>query len=281
MISQEDFVLSNVTVHVHNGIEDTEIIKDITLHIKAGDWISVVGHNGSGKSTLAQLLTGVHQPHSGFIQRGFCCDQPIPYVMQQEEQFFGETPWDDIVFMLESRGEDAELIHHLTESALHSVGLGQLMQHPLSELSGGQKQLSAVAGCLAAKAPLLLFDEATSMLDTASRIQVLEAAKSVNKQGTTVIWVTHHMEELAAGNRVIALSGGNIVYDGSTSSFFYGFLPAEGAITIQSQSPCEVLGFTLPYSVQVAHELLLLGTRLHPLPLTAEQLIKAVSGDVR
>jgi energy-coupling factor transport system ATP-binding protein len=252
------------------------LLKDISLRISPGEWISIVGRNGSGKSTLAQLLAGVYTASSGSMVRGFCGKEPIPYVMQQEVQWFGETPWEDIVFLLESRGEIADLIPELVRSALRSVGLESMMERPFSELSGGQKQLAAIAGCLAARTPILVFDEATSMLDSMSRIQVLEAAKSINRQGTAVIWLTHHIEDLTYGERVIALEDGRICYDDSTISFFYGLPPCEIDLESSLISPCEKLGFTLPYPIHLTNELRLQGIQLQSFPLTIMQFSEAV-----
>jgi energy-coupling factor transport system ATP-binding protein len=278
LILQEDLQLNHVSVKAPNNQSSILLLKDISLRISPGEWISIVGRNGSGKSTLAQLLIGVNTASSGSIKRGFCGNEPIPYVMQQEMQWFGETPWEDLVFLLESRGEIAELIPELVRTSLLSVGLESRMERPYSELSGGQKQLAAIAGCLAAKTPILVFDEATSMLDSMSRIQVLEAAKSINRQGTTVIWLTHHIEDLTYGERVIALEEGRICYDDSTSSFFYGLPPNEADLSIKTISPCEELGFVLPYPILLTKELSLNGVQLHSLPLTIKQFVEAVSG---
>jgi energy-coupling factor transport system ATP-binding protein len=272
---QKDMLLTNVAVQAPNHSKNILLLKDINLRITAGEWISIVGRNGSGKSTLAQLLTGVLPIQSGFIERGFCGQEPMPYVMQQDVQWFGETPWEDIVFLLESRGEDAKLIPEIAHSALQSVGLEFLKHCPFTELSGGQKQLSAIAGCLAAKSPLLLFDEATSMLDSTSRKQVMETAKYLHIQGSSVIWLTHHLDDLSFGERVIALDQGKICYDGSTTSFFYG--KTEEIRISQAKTPCEVLGFALPFPIQVARELGFQGIPLQSFPLTGEQLLEAVN----
>jgi energy-coupling factor transport system ATP-binding protein len=253
------------------------LLKDISLRISQGEWISIVGKNGSGKSTLAQLLTGVRKASNGIIERGFCGNEPIPYVMQQEMQWFGETPWEDMIFLLESRGEAVKLIPEIIQTALQKVGIELLRDRPFTEMSGGQKQLAAIAGCLAAQTPIIVFDEATSMLDSTSRQQVLAAAKLINQQGTAVVWLTHHIEDLSFGDRVIALESGEIRYDDSTTTFFYCGSTFDSDHTTKLITPCEELGFTLPYPIQVAHELMLKGIKLHTLPLTSEQLAEAVS----
>ncbi|MNI05836.1 Energy-coupling factor transporter ATP-binding protein EcfA1 [compost metagenome] len=277
MKQQEDFLLSHVSVHLRNGNDSSTVLEDINLRIQAGEWVSIVGRNGSGKSTLAQLLAGVLTTYSGVIQRGFIGLDAVPYVMQQE-QFFGDTPWEELVFILEMRGDDPDQIPTMVHKALCEVGLESLMHQPFARLSGGQRQLVAIAGCLAAKAPLLLLDEATSMLDTHSRQHVLRAASAIHALGTSVIWITHHMEELAAGTHVIALEDGRIAFDGSTTSFFYGIEASDPLPPTSHLSPCESLGFEPHFPIQVGRELQRQGAALHHLPLTADQLIGAMQG---
>ncbi|NHN31029.1 energy-coupling factor ABC transporter ATP-binding protein [Paenibacillus agricola] len=319
MTLRNDIVLTNITLYRSQSEDAVPVLKHMHLRIAEGEWISVVGPNGSGKSSFAQFIAGVIDRASGEFHRGFL-PEIIPYVMQQNV-FFGETPWEDIVFQLEMRSEEPLAIPAIAEQALAAVGLGTLMHQPLAQLSGGQKQLAAIAGCIAAKAPLLLFDEATSMLDSSSRKLVLEAALALHHQGTSVIWLTHHMEELVVGGRVVGLEQGNVIFDGTPASFFYGdYLQGGGVLgsgsfggsslhddsqddtlgggslhdvsqncTLgdgsldgdpqASLSPCELLGFSPPYPVQVARELIRQGVPLPSLPLTSAQLAEAVAGD--
>jgi energy-coupling factor transport system ATP-binding protein len=264
MVNQ-DLALNDVYVYTVAEDTPTPLLQGIQMRIKRGEWVSIVGRNGSGKSTLGRLLTGILPVSEGSLEWGFAGSEPVPYVMQHDGQLFGDTPWEDVVFLLEVRGTSPNMIRAAATSALSRVGLGAKMHVPIAELSGGQKQLTAAAGCLAVDAPLLLFDEATSMLDSTSRRQVLEAAKNLHSKGATVIWLTHHMEELSAGERVIALDQGEIVFDGTVRTFFYG-------------TQCETLGFEPPFPVQVAKALQSIGTPLTGLPITAEQLAEAVLG---
>ncbi|WP_248925170.1 energy-coupling factor ABC transporter ATP-binding protein [Paenibacillus hamazuiensis] len=274
---QRELVLSGVTVRVMKGTRNISALEDVNLRIRSGEWISLVGRNGSGKSTLIRVLAGLLPVQEGSMDRGFCGDGPIPIVMQNPDvQWVGDTPWEDVVFALEQLGERPERIASHAEDTLRRVGLGPQMHGRMAELSGGQKQLAAIAGCLAADAPLLLFDEATSMLDPVSRRQVLEAARHQHRSGKTVVWSTQHSGEIAPGDRVVALQEGRVVFDGLAESFYYGTgSEAEG----MDEACCLRLGFEPPYAVQVARELLRLGARLRLLPLTTEQLAEAVTCD--
>lgn len=282
-----ELIISNVTVYRNQSGHTLPVLNHIDLRIAVGEWVNIVGPNGSGKSTLAQLIAGIQSTHSGTLERGFLPDV-VPYVMQQH-YCIGDTPWEDIIFQLEMRGEEPRQIPGIAHQALLAVGLDNLMHRPFAELSGGQKQLAAIAGCIAAKAPLLLLDEATSMLDSTSRKDVLKTVQAIHRQGVSVIWLTHHMEELAAGTRVVGLMDGKILFDGPTASFFYGhedsydllLQPELSPVTSTGLTPCEQLGFEPPYPVQVALELIRQGIHLDRLPLTAEQLVEVVHKHVQ
>ncbi|SFL34253.1 Energy-coupling factor transporter ATP-binding protein EcfA2 [Paenibacillus sp. 1_12] len=233
MIVGNELVISSAVVYKTQSGHAVPVLNHIDLRIAAGEWVNIVGPNGSGKSTLAQLIAGIQSIHSGNVDRGFLPDV-VPYVMQHN-YFFGETPWEDIIFQLEMRGEEPQQIPHIAHQALVAVGLENLKYRPFTELSGGQKQLAAIAGCIAAKAPLLLLDEATSMLDSSSRMDVLKAVQTIHRQGASVIWLTHHMEELVDGTRVIGMKNGKIMFDGKPASFFYG-CEAAGVSDSQLQS---------------------------------------------
>lgn len=271
MKTLEKLELRQVRVYAEGRV--APLLDQINLTIAPGEWVSIVGPNGSGKSTLAKIITGVCTPHSGEILRGFADDEPIPYVMQSDEGHFGETPWDDVVFVLEARGADPAHIPVTASSVLEQVGLAKVMHQPISSLSGGQRQKVAIAGCLAVDAPLLLFDEATAMLDAMSRRQVLELVKQLHRAGATIVWLTHLMEEVAEGDRVVVLHEGTMAFNGDAVTFFYG---EDG--TGHGRTPCEKAGYAAPYAIQVAQVYLREGGALSYLPMNAEQLSKAVNG---
>jgi energy-coupling factor transport system ATP-binding protein len=266
-------ILKHIRVIANELKTSKPLLEDINLEIRMGEWLSVIGRNGSGKSTLAKIISGLLIPTAGSIDYDAHIGLPIPYVMQHEDPFVGETAWEDIVFLLETRGESPACISSIAASVLHDVGLSEHMHTPLSELSGGQRQLVALAGCLAADAPLLLFDEASSMLDNESRQLILALVKALHQSGKTVIWFTHRISEVTEGDRVIVLEHGAIQFDGSTETFFYG----EGATSNTTPSPCEQFGFEPPYSIQIARALLSSGVSISPYPLNASQLAEVIA----
>ncbi|CAM3931363.1 ATP-binding cassette domain-containing protein [Paenibacillus alkaliterrae] len=251
------------------------ILKDVSFRIQDGEWITLLGQNGSGKSTLAKVVAGYRMAGmTGQIVRGMKTPfqgRPIPIVMQQPEAaMIGATPWEDVVLMLEQNELDAERITIEAELVLRKVGLGERLHQPIETLSGGQKQLVAIAGCLAMHSPLLVLDEVTAMLDPEAAGFVLDQVRALHQSGVTVVWITQKLEELRQGDRVVAMNDGFIVFDGQADEWF-----ARGAGGVQI-SICEQLGFEAPYSAQVAWELEKEGVKLSPFPFTAEMLAEAV-----
>ncbi|MFS0727932.1 energy-coupling factor ABC transporter ATP-binding protein [Paenibacillus sp. 1P07SE] len=270
-----DIKLREVTVTAAgpNGREARAMLDRVTLHIRCGEWVQIAGPNGSGKSTLVRLLTGQLGRScsvSGSLDHGFAGKLPVPYVLQNPEAgILGATPWEDLLLVLEHRGADAEEMAAVMMDVCARTGLSGLEHKAVAGMSGGQKQLTAIASCLAGKPPILVLDEPTSMLDPAARAEVLAVVRRLHRAGLTVIWVTHRLEEWQSGDRVLALCQGQLIYDGDPEGFY---LPsADGA-----PSACERLEWTPPYAVQVALELQAQGVRLQPLPLTGEQLALAV-----
>ncbi|UVI27615.1 ATP-binding cassette domain-containing protein [Paenibacillus spongiae] len=227
----------------------------------------MAGVNGSGKTTLARLLAGLTiEGVNGERCRGFAGDMPSPYVMQQPEaQLFGETPREEIHFALEWLGLPADAILPNTERILEETGLLAFADYTWDRLSGGQRQLAAVAAAAAGEAPLIVFDEATSMLDDRSSHIVHQLARSLHGQGTAVVWVTQRLHELEPSSRVAALSGGVIRYDGTVRGFLHG----DTGHDVHEPSPCERCGLRLPYLASLGAQLHRQGVIEPPIPLSA------------
>jgi energy-coupling factor transport system ATP-binding protein len=263
-------VLNAVSVYGSAELGDPSLrLDNINLTLEAGEWVNVVGVNGSGKSTLARLLAGL-QPDGtvGEVRRGFAGEEGSPIVLQQPRaQLFGETPREEITFALEWREMQAERISELVEQTLARAGLTLLADEPWERLSGGQQQLAALAASAAHETPLIVMDEATSMLDEANRNSVVQMARDLYRNGTAVVWVTQRLDELEPESRVVALGEGAILFDGNGREFLYGVMD-EGR---QSQSPCVKCGLRLPYTAVMALELRRLGKLRDPLPVTAQQ----------
>ncbi len=271
------------------GAEPAVRLREATLTLAAGEWLTVVGVNGSGKSTLARLLAGLlPERMSGGVRRGFAGDGVSPIVLQQPRaQLFGETPREEVVFALEWRGVVAERIVEYAEQAIHRAGLASLADEPWERLSGGQQQLAAVAAATAYPSPLLVLDEATSMLDEDNRDAVMRRARDLHSNGTSVVWVTQRLDEIGPDDRVVAVGAGRIAFDGRGREFLYGSAAGSG-VEMRTEteagagqgrlpggvwplSPCLRVGLRLPYLMELALELRRSGKLSDPLPVTERE----------
>ncbi len=265
--------LFGVTVHADSEAA-APMLDEISLSLAAGEWIHVVGVNGCGKSTLARLLAGLYDGwRGGEIDRAFAGMRAAPVVLQRpQSQLFGETPREEVQFALEWHQVPPDRIANRVNRALEAVGLSDWADTRWEGLSGGQMQLAAIAAAAACESPLLLFDEATSMLDDANRGAVIKLARDRHRRGTAIVWVTQRLDEIGAADRVVALADGRLLYDGDGRTFLYG-KQDEG-------SPCEACGLRLPYLAEAAREMKRRGRLANPLPLSDEEW-REVLGDAR
>jgi energy-coupling factor transport system ATP-binding protein len=217
------------------------VIKDFSLSIEKGQFVTILGHNGSGKSTLAKLLIGLLKARSGTIEidgqllNEETVDQvrkKIGIVFQNpDNQFVGVTVRDDIAFGLENRQVPREEIIKRIEEYSKLVSMEQFLDKDPESLSGGEKQRVAIAGVLAINPEIIIFDESTSMLDPKGTKEVnkviYELKEKLNK---TIIMITHNLEEAKYSDRVIVLNKGEIVADGTPHQVF-----SQKEVLMQSQ----------------------------------------------
>ena len=228
-------------------------VKDITFHVKRGEWLSIVGHNGSGKSTTVRLIDGLLEAESGEIvidgqrlieENVWNIRRQIGMVFQNpDNQFVGATVEDDVAFGLENQGLSRQEMKKRVEEALDLVGMLDFKKREPARLSGGQKQRVAIAGVVALRPAILILDEATSMLDPEGRRELIETVKGIRKDyDMTVISITHDLEEVAMSDRVLVMKKGSIE---STSS------PRE----LFSRNDLDQIGLDDPFSNQLKHSL--------------------------
>ena len=228
-------------------------VKDITFHVKRGEWLSIVGHNGSGKSTTVRLIDGLLEAESGEIvidgqrlteENVWNIRRQIGMVFQNpDNQFVGATVEDDVAFGLENQGLSRQEMKKRVEEALDLVGMLDFKKREPARLSGGQKQRVAIAGVVALRPAILILDEATSMLDPEGRRELIETVKEIRKDyDMTVISITHDLEEVAMSDRVLVMKKGEIE---STSS------PRE----LFSRTDLDQIGLDDPFANQLKHSL--------------------------
>ena len=206
-------------------------VKDITFHVKRGEWLSIVGHNGSGKSTTVRLIDGLLEAESGEIvidgqrlteENVWNIRRQIGMVFQNpDNQFVGATVEDDVAFGLENQGLSRQEMKKRVEEALALVGMLDFKKREPARLSGGQKQRVAIAGVVALRPAILILDEATSMLDPEGRRELIETVKGIRKDyDMTVISITHDLEEVAMSDRVLVMKKGEIESTSSPRELF-------------------------------------------------------------
>ena len=228
-------------------------VKDITFHVKRGEWLSIVGHNGSGKSTTVRLIDGLLEAESGEIvidgqrlteENIWNIRRQIGMVFQNpDNQFVGATVEDDVAFGLENQGLSRQEMQKRVEEALDLVGMLDFKKREPARLSGGQKQRVAIAGVVALRPAILILDEATSMLDPEGRRELIDTVKGIRKDyDMTVISITHDLEEVAMSDRVLVMKKGSIE---STSS------PRE----LFSRNDLDQIGLDDPFSNQLKYSL--------------------------
>ncbi len=203
----------------------------VNLEIQKGNFVAVLGHNGSGKSTLAKHLNAILLPTDGRVlvngrdtrdEAGLLeLRRTVGMVFQNpDNQMVANVVEDDVAFAPENLGVEPEEIRRRVDDALRQVGMYEFRLHAPHMLSGGQKQRVAIAGVIAMHPECIVLDEPTAMLDPAGRREVLEAMEQLRKTGITIVLITHHMDEVIGADRLIVMSEGNVVADGTPAAVF-------------------------------------------------------------
>ena len=192
-------------------------LKHVSFFVDRGERVAVLGRNGSGKSTLAKIIAGLLKPDTGTVETfgtvGIVFQNP-------ESQIIASIVEDDVAFAPENQGLSPEEIQSLVDTALSTTGMSRKRNAPVSALSGGEKQRTAIAGVLAARVDCLVLDEATAMIDPQGRSEIWETVKRLHADGMTVIQITHQIEALDDVDRVVVLSEGAVAWEGTTAEFF-------------------------------------------------------------
>ena len=211
-------------------------LQGVSVGIERGSYVAILGHNGSGKSTFAKLLNMILMPTVGRIYIDgtditkddfteddvFDIRRKIGMVFQNpDNQLVATVVEEDVAFGPENLGLPREEIRRRVNSSLALVGMTQYARHAPHKLSGGQKQRVAIAGIIAMKPQVIIFDESTAMLDPQGRREVVDIMEKLNREeGITVLNITHYMEEAARADRVIVINDGRIALDGTPREVF-------------------------------------------------------------
>lgn len=215
--------LENVTKIYPNA---TVALRNLNLHIKPGEFVSIIGQSGSGKTTLARLLIAEERPNKGKVAIGewditTITSNSVPFLRRQIGVIFQDfkllpkkTIFENVSFALEVAGEKLHRIKEIVPQVLEIVGLGKKHRHYPYQLSGGEQQRVAIARSLVHRPKILIADEPTGNLDAINTEEIIEILKKLNLVGTTVLLFTHNREIVnKLRRRVVTLHGGEIIMD--------------------------------------------------------------------
>lgn len=233
MISIQDVVYEYIRRDDEEQVVGVELAVDhLSFEINKGEFIAVLGHNGSGKSTLAKLINAILVPGEGCIEvDGIDTRKPeMVWEIRQRAGMVFQNPDNQIVhniveedvgFGPENLGVPTAEIWERVNDSLKKVGMYEHRKESPNNLSGGQKQRVAIAGVLAMKPKCIIFDESTAMLDPVGRREVLKAVHEINKkEETTILWVTHYMDEVTEADRVLVMNHGKVAMQGTPKQVF-------------------------------------------------------------
>lgn len=259
------------------NVEDiVKAVDDVSLNIRAGEFIAILGHNGSGKSTLAKHINAILNPTEGtvWVDGKNTADQEAIWEIRQtagmvfqnpDNQIIGQVVEEDVGFGPENMGVPTRQIWERVEESLKAVGMYQYRKYSPNKLSGGQKQRVSIAGVLAMHPKCIILDEPTAMLDPNGRKEVIRAVRALNDvEKVTVILITHYMEETIHANRVFVMDGGRIAMEGTPREIF------------SQVERLKELRLDVPQVTLLAHELMKRGLDLPKGILTTDELVEAM-----
>ena len=249
-------------------------VDGVSLDIKKGEFVALLGHNGCGKSTIAKHLNAMLLPDSGkvYVDNDDTADEEKTYAIRKkvglvlqnpDNQLVASIVEEDVAFGPENLGIEPEEIRKRVDSALKAVDMYEYRKHAPYKLSGGQKQRIAIAGILAMEPECIVLDEPTAMLDPNGRQEVLSTLLKLNKENNmTVVLITHYMEEAVLADRVVVMDNGKILLQGIPDDVF-------SQVELLKKHRLDV-----PQATELFYKLKGCGVKTDKMPLTTEECIK-------
>ncbi|WP_415319382.1 energy-coupling factor transporter ATPase [Clostridium perfringens] len=273
MIKSEDLVFKYV-----NAEDQTEkvAINHVSMEVKKGEFLAILGHNGSGKSTMAKHMNALLLPSGGKmyvdgldtsdIENLWEVRRRAGMVFQNpDNQLVATIVEEDVAFGPENLGVDPKEIRERVDDSLKAVGMYEYRKHAPHLLSGGQKQRIAIAGILAMRPKCIVLDEPTAMLDPSGRNEVMKTIKEVNKKfGITIILITHYMDEAAQADRIIVMDKGEKVMEGVPREIF------------SQVEKIKSIGLDVPQVTELAYELQKEGVDISTEILNIDEMVNAL-----
>ncbi|MDE6873771.1 MAG: energy-coupling factor transporter ATPase [Lachnospiraceae bacterium] len=233
MLNSDNLTFEYIRRDEEGNVESiTKALDGVSLEIKKGDFVAILGHNGSGKSTFAKHINAILMPTEGTLyvdgmdtreeEHLWDIRQRAGMVFQNpDNQIIATVVEEDVGFGPENLGVPTEEIWKRVEESLKAVGMYEYRTHSPNKLSGGQKQRVAIAGIMAMKPQCIVLDEPTAMLDPNGRREVIRTVRELNRrEKVTVLLITHYMEEVIHADKVIVMDDGKIVMQGTPREIF-------------------------------------------------------------
>lgn len=277
MINAQNIVYEYIRRDEEGNVESiNRAVDGVSVDVKAGEFIAILGHNGSGKSTFAKNLNRLLTPTQGTLWvNGYDASdndniwnirQSAGMVFQNpDNQIISSVVEEDVGFGPENLGVQTDEIWKRVEDALNAVDMMKYRKYSPNKLSGGQKQRVAIAGVLAMQPDCIILDEATAMLDPQGRQEVLETVHALNKlKNVTIILITHYMEEVTGADRVFVMNHGKVQLSGT---------PREIFSNVETIKECQL---DLPQIAKLAYELRQEGLDIPEGILTMEELVDSI-----
>lgn len=277
IIETRDLVFDYIRRDEEGNVEGiTTAVDNVSLSVKQGDFIAILGHNGSGKSTLAKHFNAILYPTEGtvFVDGMDTRDDEKLWDVRREagmvfqnpdNQIIGQIVEEDVGFGPENLGVPTEEIWQRVEESLKAVGMYEFRKYAPGKLSGGQKQRVSIAGVIAMHPKCIVLDEPTAMLDPLGRKEVIRAVRALNDvEGITIILITHYMEEIIHADKVFVMDQGKVALQGTPKEIF------------SQVEKLKELRLDVPQVTMLAHELREKGLDIPEGILTKEELIEAL-----
>ena len=277
IIETKDLVFEYIRRDEEGNVEGiTRAVDEVSLSIRQGDFVAILGHNGSGKSTLAKHINAILYPTEGTVwvdgmdtaddEKLWDIRQEAGMVFQNpDNQIIGQVVEEDVGFGPENLGVPTKEIWERVEESLKAVGMYEFRKYSPNKLSGGQKQRVSIAGVIAMHPKCIVLDEPTAMLDPNGRKEVIRAVRALNDvEGITVILITHYMEEIIHANKVFVRDNGKIAMEGTPREVF------------SQVDKLKSLRLDVPQVTLLAHELRESGLNIPEGILTTDELVKAL-----
>lgn len=233
IIKAKDVVFEYIRRDDDGNVEDiVRAVDGVSLDIKQGDFVAILGHNGSGKSTFAKHINAILNPTEGtvWVDGKETTDEDNIWDIRQtagmvfqnpDNQIIGQVVEEDVGFGPENMGVPTKEIWERVEESLRAVGMYEYRKYSPNKLSGGQKQRVSIAGVLAMHPKCIVLDEPTAMLDPSGRKEVIRAVRGLNEvEGVTVILITHYMEEIINADKVFVMDKGKVAMEGTPREIF-------------------------------------------------------------